>query len=278
MGYRIAFALAAVSLAAASAAHAAPDVDIRNAVARVTIIPEARSDVAVTVIQANGRLPLKVTTAGGVTTIDGGLAWRSPNCHAAFGKPSALVWGVGDIAYDDMPQVLIRTPRNVSVGATGAVFGVVGRGDNVSLSNGGCGDWTIADQTGALHLVLSGSGDVRAGSAESADLAMSGSADVALRTVRSGLSAVISGSGDVAAYSVSGALHARIGGSGDIAVHNGDVTDMDVAVSGSGDIKLGGVARTLTAVVSGSGDVTVGRVTGQVIKRVSGSGDVNAGR
>jgi len=276
MGNAIAFVLAGVALAAAGAVQAAPEIDIRNAIVRVTIIPEARGDVAVSVVRANGREPLKVTTAGEVTTIDGGL--RSPGCYSLFGGPGAFIWGIGNIGYDQMPQVVIRTPRNVRVVANGAVFGAIGPGDSVDLTNGGCGDWNVADQTGPLRVRLSGSGDVRAGSVGLADLVVSGSSDVRLRTVRNGLYAVISGSGDVTADAVDGPLRARIGGSGDVRVRGGAVTDMDVTVSGSGDVKLGGVAQTLTAQVSGSGDVSAARVTGAVVKHVSGSGDVTYSR
>ena len=100
--------------------------------ARVTIIPEARGDIVVTVTKANSRLPLKITR-------------------------------IGDIKYDDLPQVVVHMPRNARVGAGGAVFGAIGPGDSVDLGNSGCGDWTVADQTGPLHVHVSGSGDVSVG-------------------------------------------------------------------------------------------------------------------
>ena len=51
-------------LLGASAASAAPGLEIRDSAVRVTIIPEARSDVSVTVTQTNGRLPLRITRMG----------------------------------------------------------------------------------------------------------------------------------------------------------------------------------------------------------------------
>jgi hypothetical protein len=262
----------------AGAAMAQPSVQIDHAVARVTVIPEARSDVAVSVVHGNGRFPLKISRVGDVIRIDGGLGWRSISCRGASGHPRVDVWGMGEVAYADMPQVVIHTPRAVRVGAGGAVFGAIGPGDSVDLGNGGCGDWTIADQAGALRAHLSGSGDIRAGSAGSADVQVSGSADVVMAVVRGGLSANIAGSGNVTAARVDGPLRARIGGSGDLRVRDGQVGDMDVAVAGSGDVRFGGVARSLEAKIVGSGDVSVGRVTGQVSKQVVGSGGVTVGR
>jgi hypothetical protein len=270
--------LAAATLIGAGEASAQPSVEIDHAVARVTVIPEARSDVAVSVVRPNGRFPLKISRVGDVVHVEGGLGWRSINCHSGFGGRRVSVWGVGDVAYADLPQIVVRTPRAARIGAGGAVFGAVGPGDSVDLANGGCGDWTVADQAGALRAHLSGSGDIHAGSAGSADVQVSGSADVTMGEARGGLTVSIAGSGDVTAARVQGPLRARIGGSGDLRVHDGQVTDMDVAVAGSGDVRFGGVARALQARIAGSGDVSVARVTGSVTKSVVGSGDVSVGR
>jgi hypothetical protein len=270
--------LSFIALFCAGAASAAPGVEIEHAAARVTVIPEARSDISVTVVHANPRLPLKVTRVGDRVIIDGGLGWRSPNCHQLLGHPSVSIWLMGDFGWDSLPQVVIRTPRGVHVASGGAVFGVINAGDSIDLASSGCGDWSVADQSGPLRVHLSGSGDVHAGSAASADLALSGSSNFTMKSARGGLSAAISGSGDVTAASVNGPLRAQIAGSGDIAVHDGTVGDMDVAVSGSGNVHFGGVARSLEARVSGSGDVSVARVTGPVAKHVTGSGDISIGR
>jgi hypothetical protein len=270
--------MAAAALMAAGAAQAAPGVDIRGAIARVTVIPEARSDVAVVVTKANGRLPLKISRFGDRLVVDGGLGWRNINCHTLFGRPSASVWGIGNIAYDDMPQIVVRTPLRASVGAGGAVFGSVGPGAGVELANSGCGDWIVANQNGPLQARMSGSGDVRTGAVSYADVQITGSSDIHIVAVRNGLAAAISGSGDVSADRVDGFLRVRVGGSGDVKIKDGAVSDMNVSVAGSGDVRFGGVARTLVANVAGSGDVSVGRVTGLVTKHIAGSGDVTVGR
>jgi hypothetical protein len=278
MGGRVLLGVGAVALLAAGAVQAAPSVEIRHAVARVTIVPEARSDVAVFVTRANPRLPLRITREGDTVVVDGGLGWRNINCHALFGRPGASVWGIGNIGYDDMPQVVVRMPLQAKAGAGGAVFGAVGPGAGLDLANSGCGDWKVADQNGPLRLSLAGSGDVRAGTAAAAEVHISGSADVNMHAARGGLTAAVSGSGDITAARVDGPLHVRVSGSGDVRIGDGAVTDMNVSVAGSGDVHFGGVAQSLEANVAGSGDVSAGRVTGLVSKHVAGSGDVSVGR
>ena len=278
MGGMVLFGVGAVALLAAGVVQAAPSVEIRHAVARVTIVPEARSDVAVFVTRVNSRLPLRITRVGDSVVVDGGLGWRNINCHSLFGRPAAFVWGIGNIGYDDMPQVVVRMPLQAKVGAGGAVFGAVGPGAGADVSNSGCGDWKVADQNGPLRLSMSGSGDVRAGTVATADVHISGSADVYVRAARGGLTAAVAGSGDVNAGTVNGPLRVRVGGSGDVRVHDGAVTEMNVSVAGSGDVHFGGVAQSLVANIAGSGDVSAAKVTGSVTKHVAGSGDVSVGR
>lgn len=268
----------AASAVAAGAARAEPSVRIEHAVARVTVIPEARGDITVTVVKTNPRVPLKISRFADSIIVDGGLMLRSPNCHRILGIAGASVWGIGSIRWDDMPQVVVHTPMSAKVAASGAVYGNVGRGAGLELSNSGCGDWTVADQSGPVRLHLAGSGDVKAGAAGPADIGISGSGDVNLGAVHGGLTSSIAGAGDVIVASLDGPLHAHVAGSGDTRVHAGAVSDMDVAIVGSGDVSFGGVAQSLKVRVAGSGDVSVAKVTGSVTKAVAGSGDVRVGR
>ena len=67
-------AVAAIFAAGFAAPSAqAATVEIEDAVARVTVVPENRKDIKVEVISANLRLPLKVRTMGDRTIIDGDL-------------------------------------------------------------------------------------------------------------------------------------------------------------------------------------------------------------
>lgn len=268
---------ASATAVAVCGAAAAADVDIRHAAARVTVIPEARGDIAVSVYKSNARLPIRVYRQGDTVVIDGGLGLRGPNCSSFFGRKGVHIWGVGFTPYDALPQVMIRAPMNVKVRAGGAVFGAVGRSDSLQLANAGCGDWTVANVTGPADVRVAGSGDVHAGSAGSAEVRISGSSDITFQDIRNGLVSSTSGSGDVRAVAVNGPMHVRISGSGDVVARGGQVTDMSVEVAGSGDVRFAGVAQSLQAAVAGSGDVTVGRVTGPVAKHVAGSGSVTIG-
>jgi len=298
----LAFGVASAALLAAGAASAAETrVDIKDAVARVVIVPEARSDVKVSFKTTNASLPLTVRVEGDRTIVDGDLGGRLGkgrirNCRSINGVASVEVSGVGRIAWEDMPQIIIQVPMDANVGAGGAVFGSVGRSTSLSLSNAGCGDWTVANVEGALTVNLAGSGDVKAGSAGAADIRIAGSGDVAATGVRGKLEASVAGSGDLAAGPVGGGLAVRIMGSGDadVASVNGDV-DISIAgsgdalirggqagavsvnIAGSGDVQFAGSATTVTARVAGSGDIRVASVSGDVKKSVVGSGQVRVG-
>jgi hypothetical protein len=271
-----AFAAAALM---SGAAAAAPSVQIKEAVARVTVIPEDRADVKVEFLTTNAALPLSVNRVGDKTVIDGDLrSNRLHNCTVRNGETSVSVRGVGRVDWEDMPQVVVRTPRAAKVSASGAVFGTVGRSQSLDFANAGCGDWTIANVSGPLDISLAGSGDVKAGSATATKINIAGSGDVSVGRIAGDLVANVAGSGDVHATSIGGNLKAAVAGSGDIHVDGGHARVMQVSVAGSGDVAFGGVADSLSANVMGSGDVSAARVTGAVSKSVMGSGEVRDGK
>src|SRR4029450_5870125 len=127
---------AATALGAASAANVA-SVEVKDAVARVTVIPENRTDVRVESIATNPKLPMQLRSFGGRTIIDGDLDRRIRECHGAGERVSVHVRGVGEVGWSEMPQIVIRTPRDVDVDAGGAVWGTVGRSSSLSLGNAG---------------------------------------------------------------------------------------------------------------------------------------------
>src|ERR1700733_14392330 len=111
MRLAIALPFAAVGLAAGGAAVAGPSVELRDAVARVTVVPEDRTDVKVEMLTTNASLPLAVRVNGGVTIIDGNLSHRIYDCRHSGEHPTAWVRGVGEISYENMPQIVIHTPK-----------------------------------------------------------------------------------------------------------------------------------------------------------------------
>ncbi|WP_304170278.1 GIN domain-containing protein [Phenylobacterium aquaticum] len=274
---RLLAAIAATGLAMAGGVANAASVEVKDAVARVVVIPEDRSDVKVEIISSNPALPLQVRSLGGKWIIDGNLDRRIRECHGSEGHVSVRVSGIGDIAYADMPQVVIRTPRDADVATGGAVFGSVGKTASLSFSNAGCGDWTVANVAGKFRLNEAGSGDVNVGSVGEAVIRIAGSGDVHTQAIAGRLEVETAGSGDVWAASIGGPLNVKIAGSGDVRVAGGHADEMAVTIAGSGDVRFDGVVGELKAKIAGSGDVSVKQVTGGVSKAIVGSGSVNIG-
>lgn len=270
------FAAAAGLSLVATAANAA-SVEIRDAVARVVVVPEARDDVRVEIISRNASLPIEVRTMGERTIVDGDLDRKIRSCNGSGERASANVSGVGRVDWADMPQVVIRTPMNAVVEAGGAVFGSVGRSASLKLSNAGCGDWKVANVAGKLTYSQAGSGDARIGAAGEAVLRVAGSGDIEMYRSVGPTDIDVAGSGDVNLGEVSGPLDVRIAGSGDVRIGAGRAETMAASVAGSGDVEFKGQAGSLKARIAGSGDVRVKSVTGEVTKAVLGSGAVTIG-
>ena len=268
--------VASAALLGATAAQAA-SVEIKDAAARVVVIPEARSDVKVEFLTTNPGLPLTIRTEGDKTVVDGDLRFNAiHNCRTINGVTTVNVKGA---SYDwkDLPQIVVHVPMDAEVAAGGAVFGSIGRTASLELSSAGCGDWTVANVAGDLKINLAGSGDTTVGSAGSLAVNIAGSGDVATAAIAGPLVVNIAGSGDVEAASVTGPLTAKIMGSGDVTVRGGQVGAVAVSIAGSGDVVLRAPAESLVAKIAGSGDVRVIRVSGSVTRKVAGSGDVIVG-
>ncbi len=295
--YLVAAATAAIAFAGAAQAA---EVEIRNAVARVVVIPEDRADIAVEI--EHGSSPLErmtVTRRGDDVFIDGGLS-RNAVRSCSSGSSSATqpgegatvdIRGHGRMNVSDTPLVVVRTPRDVDVkagrtggrsrilnitrgGSGGAVFGSIGRGArSIELSNRGCGDWTVANTEGELDLSSTGSGSIRAGTSGTLDLSVAGSGGVSTGATGDADIAV-AGSGDISVASTRSADIA-IAGSGDVRIGRVDGDTLEVSIAGSGDVRVGGgQARTLDVSIAGSGNVTFDGRAGDVDASIMGSGDV----
>lgn len=268
---------AAAVLTTAGAASAAPSVQIRDAVVRIIVIPEDRSDIKVEMLTTNRDLPLQVRTVGGETVIDGDLGHRIYNCHTHGDHPSVGIRGVGSVRYEDIPQVVVHTPKAVMIEAGGAAIGSIGRSSSLDLANSGCSAWTVADVAGDAVLRESGVGNVRMGSSGRLDLRLSGTGGVHATHVRQGLDATLSGAGGVTVDELSGAMQAHISGAGHVKVLEGHAGAIRASVSGVGSVDFGGQAESLDAQISGIGSIRVKAVTGQVTKSVSGVGHITIG-
>jgi hypothetical protein len=289
-------ALAVFAASAPAFAKEGPEVEIDHAVARVVVIVEDRSDVAVEIEQGASRLPaLRVERQrNGDVRIDGGLSRRVGgismgdrirSCHSGpdnAARPGDGAWvevrDLGRINISDAPLVVVRTPRDVNVNAGGAVYGSVGRGARtLELGSGGCGGWHVANTDGPMSLSIGGSGDIRAGTSGSLEVSIGGSGSVTAGATRN-LEVNIGGSGDVAVASVDGSLDVNIGGSGDVVVRRGSSPDVSINIAGSGDVRFDGTARDVDVSIVGAGDVNIARATGNVSRSIMGGGDINIGR
>lgn len=270
-----------------------PEVEIRHAVARVAVIVEDRADVAVEVEQGSSGLPaIQVSRVGNEIRVDGGLRRggflnRGDGIRQCRSGPddaqrpgdgaSVEVRGHGRINISDAPLIVIRTPRQVDVAASGAVFGSIGRGaSSVELGSSGCGYWNVANTEGPVSLSIGGSGDIRAGTSTSLDISIGGSGSVTAGATRD-LKIAIGGSGDIVVARIDGPLDVSIGGSGDVVVRDGTSPDVSISIAGSGDVKFDGVAGDVDVSIAGGGDVDIARATGSVSRSVAGGGDIRIG-
>jgi hypothetical protein len=267
--------MAAAAALTAGGAKAA-SVEIRDAVARVTVIPEARGDVKVEVVRANPDLPIVVRNEGGKTVVDGGLFHRIRNCGGSGENSHIRVSGVGNIGWNDRPQIVIHTPRDVDLSSNGAVSGEIGRSGSLELANSGCGGWTIADVAGDANIRESGAGSIRMGQAAQLTAHLSGAGSLHATRLR-GLDARLSGAGGVSVEDIAGPVQAQVSGVGRVKLAGGRASSLRASVSGVGGVDFGGVADSLDASISGMGSIRVKQVTGEVRKSVSGIGHVSIG-
>ena len=266
-------AAAALSVGTAQAAT----LEVKDAVMRLTVIPEDRSDIKVEVVATNPRLPLKVEQRGDRTTVSGGLGRQIRQCLGSAHQARVTVKDVGEVAWRDMPQIIVRTPRAVSIDAGGAIYGAVGRSASLDLGNAGCGDWVVANVEGPMHISQAGQGDTRTGQAGQARLRVAGTGDITTAAVHGALKVEIAGAGDVSVASVAGPVDVRIAGSGDVQLGSGHAPAMTVSLAGSGDVDFQGIVNVLKVRIAGSGDIRVKEVRGTVSKAIMGSGTVVIG-
>ena len=266
---------AASAILAPGLAQAA-SLEIDHAAVRVTVIAEARNDIKVEVVKANDKLPLQIVTEGGKTIIKGGLERRIRQCQGR-NEPILRIDGVGEVAYADLPQIVVHMPMKVDIRESGAVYGALGRSDAASVSHSSCGGWTIDDVAGALNVTASGVGEMKMGKAGSLMLQISGASHATSGAIRDGVDVHLSGAGGVDIASMAGPLTAQVSGTGGVTIGAGQVKAMRATVSGVGSIDFRGQAESLQASVSGVGSVRARSVTGSISKSVSGIGKITVG-
>lgn len=197
--------------------------------------------------------------------------------------------GFDKVAVAGSDNVMIRTGTGFAVVATGETADLdrlevrVEKGVlHIGRKSGGWSwgsnskDLNIAVTLPALHgLSLAGSADVQAdkGSGDLFDIRVAGSGNLMLASLETRTANVaISGSGDVKVAGRCGALNVRIAGSGDADLAGLACTNAAISIAGSGDVNAHASGQADVR-IAGSGDV---RITGgaRCSKRVAGSGEV----
>jgi hypothetical protein len=125
---------------------------------------------------------------------------------------------------------------------------------------------------------LAGSGDVNTKStikSDKFDLKLSGSGDMIIDLDTNDLETSLAGSGDIILKGKTVNLTSKVAGSGDINSYELVAQNADVAVAGSGDLKVF-CTGNLNARVAGSGDIFYKGNPKTKDTKVAGSGDITA--
>ncbi|MGE3931428.1 MAG: DUF2807 domain-containing protein [Hyphomonadaceae bacterium] len=274
--------LAALSAPAAAQPYRATGVDIADAAALVTIIPEDRADIDVSVVAGRADLPApQVRLNGDRVRIDGGLRDRLNGCGGIFvtgPRLPVIIRGLGQVPAEDLPRITIRAPRTLDLDSRGSIYGDIGPSQGGRLQVQGCGAYEVAAVSGALELQANGSGDVNVASvAGNLRASLDGSGDVRVGDVGGDAELMLNGSGDVRVNDVGGMLTAALRGSGDVQAR--DVRrEAGLSLDGSGDVQARRVRGGLRAALDGSGGVAVDSVEGGTVSlELDGSGDLDIG-
>jgi len=280
----------AVSLACAGSSQAqihllsdGPQIELRDMVARIVVMPEDRSDIDIRVRYGKVHVPtLMVSHHGNVTVLNGHLS--NPNKNFGFkfridindtdngevDKGTVFISGLGNVNIGDLPLVFVRVPQNAVVKDSAYSFGQVKPSKSLDFIMNGNGDWQIEPVSGSLSVIDSGSGTLHVSSAGDSIIDSMGSGDIDIGSARN-LRISLSGSGG---FSSGQSLDTELQNSGSGDVNLGRVRNLRAQLNGSGDLTLATVGG-ISVVNNGTSDVRIARANGPVNLDLSGSGDIN---
>jgi hypothetical protein len=244
----------------------------------LTVIPEARADIAIDITNP-GALPMpRAQLAGDTLVIDGSVRRvRSCSITQRDGGPRQFEVGVpGQRTYksNELPTITARVPMAVSLETSSAVLATIGNASSVTLKSDSCGAVTMGAVTGPVAIRLNGASDVEGVSATKADIYLAGSGSVSFASVTEGMTTTINGSGSVNVGALRGDLSMALAGSGDFEAENASLGDANIDIAGSGDVSINGSAAKLDAKIAGSGDIELNGTVGDLSASIVGSGDV----
>ena len=257
----------------------ATEIQLRDIVGFVRVIPENRTDVAIGFAHV-GSLPApEYRMSRRRLIVDGKMRRQIRNCRVAGGDGFEVQTArQGRVSGAALPVIEVRVPQNAVVSVSGAVRLRMEAAQDAQIRLDACGDADIVRVENDAEIAISGSQDLRLYEAGSATVSIAGSGDVTLGVVRDGLTVSVAGSGDVTAARADGPTSVAIQGSGDVTIRDGRATSLSVVIAGGGDVNHGGSAESLDAVILGGGDVRVRHVEGEINRRVLGGGEVLVGR
>jgi hypothetical protein len=254
--------------------YAGSDLRLRHLAALVTITPEDRTDFSVEIDNSAGRLPMPTVSAEGErVTIDGQLRGRVRDCKDDGGA-TVRGYGEGEFAAADLPRIVIRAPRTLSVSRGGAGSTEIGATEALTLEVSGCSTTTAGDVAGALEVDMAGSGDLQAGAARSLNADIAGSADVTVGNIAEDAEIDLAGSGSVTIAALTGDLNTDSAGSGGVTVRGGSIDNAEIDIAGSGGVQIAAPVVSLNVSIVGSGDVDVTAAVGSIEAEIAGSGEV----
>lgn len=91
------------------------------------------------------------------------------------------------------------------------------------------------------------------------------------------LELAVTGSGSLRVASAGGDLTARLTGSGELHVEQAELDEVTIALQGSGSVHIDGSAASARLNLTGSGDITLGEVRTAPQTRLLGSGEIRVG-
>ncbi|MFN3229036.1 MAG: GIN domain-containing protein [Asticcacaulis sp.] len=275
-------------LAQAEKTSSLASLKVKDAVVRLVVIPEDRTDFSYSLTKGSEAFPsLTVRQDGNRLIFDGGLKRKIRGCNNMRGNAGSMpidpmkpdpdaritLRDGQDLKLSDAPLLVVRAPKSVAVSTSGASVVAVGRTQALEVNNAGCGAWTVANVEQRLEINQAGSGKIVAGNSASTEVSVAGSGDIYIADTKA-LEVSIAGSGDVSARSVEGPVEVSIAGSGDVRIQQGKISHLEVSIAGSGDIKAPRVVD-LSVSIMGSGDVEVETIEGKRNVSIMGGGRIN---
>lgn len=261
---------AALFAMAVAGQAAAAELVFRDVVARVVVIPEARSDIQVEVSPGRDGAPtVRVARSGDTVTVSGGSRVRQCNFDGDGSGWIRLSNGPR-VDMQDAASVTVRAPRDVRISGGGAILGSIGRSQTLSIEQSGCANWTAADVAGVFQAEISNGANLRAGAAPTARLtATNGGAVRVVRAER--LEAIATNGGHVKASAAPGVVSATATGGGVVSIDGGATRSLTGVATGGGSIRHKGRVGELDANATGGAVIRVEHA-GRVLSRSARGG------